>query len=173
MIGVVATLVLLSSTCYQQPVHAAVVDPFRAPACVFCSGNRGLEYQPHSGSPVFAAAPGVVTFSGVVAGVRYLVVVQTDGRSATYGRLAVVRVAVGATVRAGETIAATTERFYFGLRQGDRYIDPAPFLGVARYRPRLVPVDGSAPRPPPPPTTTCTASPTYGLDEVAAGGPHR
>ena len=159
MIGVVATLVVLSSTCYQQPVHAPVVDPFRAPACAFCSGNRGLEYQPNAGSPVFAAAAGVVTFSGVVAGVRYLVVVQTDGRSATYGRLAVARVTLGATVRSGEAIATTTERFYFGLRQGDRYVDPSPFLGVARYRPRLVPVDGSAPRPPPPPTMRCAASP--------------
>ena len=159
MIGVVATLVLLSSTCYQHPVNAAVVDPFRTPACVFCSGNRGLEYQTPVGAPVVAAAAGVVTFSGLVAGMRYLVIAQTDGRSATYGRLAVVRVAVGATVRSGETVAATTERFYFGLRQGDRYIDPAPFLGVARYRPRLVPVDGSAPRPAPPPTLTCAASP--------------
>ena len=159
MIGVVATLVLLSPTCYQQPVHAPVVDSFRAPACVFCPGNRGLEYQPHVGAPVVAAAPGVVTFSGVVAGVRYLVVAQTDGRSATYGRLAVVRVAVGATVRSGETVAATTERFYFGLRQGDRYIDPAPFLGVARYRRRLVPADCSAPRPPPPPTMACAVAP--------------
>ena len=159
MIGVIATLVLLSSNCYQQPVHARVVDPFRAPPCVFCSGNRGLEYQPRTGAPVVAAAPGIVTFSGVVAGLRYLVIAQSDGRTATYGRLAVVRVAVGATVRPGEAIAATTERFYFGLRQGDRYIDPAPFLGVARYRPRLVPVDGSAPRPAPPPTMTCAASP--------------
>ena len=159
MIGVVATLVLLSSTCYQQPVQAPVVDPFRAPACTFCSGNRGLEYQPHAGSAVLAAAVGVVTFSGVVAGVRYLVVVQADGRSATYGRLAVVRVSVGAMVRSGEAIATTTERFYFGLRQGDRYVDPAPFLGIARYRPRLVPVDGSAPRPAPPPTMRCAAPP--------------
>ena len=159
MIGVLATLVLLSSTCYQQPVHSPVVDPFRAPACAFCSGNRGLEYQPHTGSPVFAAAAGVVTFSGLVAGVRYLVVVQTDGRTATYGRLAVVRVPMGAMVRPGETVGATTERFYFGLRQGDRYLDPAPFLGVARYRPRLVPVDGSEPRPARPPTMACAASP--------------
>ena len=159
MIGGLVSLVLLSSPCYQQPIHAAVVDPFRAPACAFCPGNRGLEYQPHVGSPVVAAAPGVVTFSGVVAGVRYLVVAQTDGRTATYGRVAVVRVAVGEAVRSGEPIAATTERFFFGLRQGDRYIDPAPFLGVAHYRPRLVPTNGSAPRRAPPPTLRCAASP--------------
>ena len=70
-----------------------IVDPFRAPACAFCAGNRGLEYQPHAGSAGRRRRAGVVTFSGVVAGVRYLVVDQTDGRSATYGRLAVARVA--------------------------------------------------------------------------------
>ena len=159
MIGVVASLVLLSSTCYQQPVRAPVVDPFRAPACVFCPGNRGLDYQPHIGSAVVAAAAGIVTFSGLVAGVRYLVIAQDDGRTATYGRLAGARVGVGAVVRPGESIAATTDRFYFGLRQGDRYVDPAPFLGVTRYRPRLIPADGSAPRPAPPPSNRCAASP--------------
>lgn len=158
MIGV-ATLVLLSSACYQQPVHAPVVDPFRAPTCVYCAGNRGLEYQPQVGSAVVAAAPGIVRFSGFVAGVRYVVVVQTDGRTATYGRLASVQVGDGQPVRPGETIATTTERFFFGLRQGDRYIDPAPFLGVVRYRPRLVPADGAAPRPAPPPVTRCAAFP--------------
>ena len=159
MIGGLVSLVLLSSSCYQQPVHSAVVDPFRAPACAFCPGNRGLEYQPPVGSPVVAAASGVVTFSGVVAGVRYLVVAQTDGRMATYGRLAAVRVAVGEVVQSAEPIAATTERFFFGLRQGDRYVDPAPFLGVAHYRPRLVPTDGSAPRRAPQPTMRCAAAP--------------
>ncbi len=159
MIGVMAAMVLLAPSCYSPPVVAPVVDPFRAPSCAFCPGNRGLEYTPPAGSAVRAAAAGVVTFSGVVAGVRYLVIGQIDGRSATYGRLAAARVAVGGSVRPGDVIGQSTERFYFGLRQGDRYIDPAPFLGVPHYRPRLVPVDGSAPRRAPPPTVKCAASP--------------
>ncbi len=157
MIGVLATLAMLVPACYLPPVNSPIVDPFRAPACPYCPGNRGLEYQPTSGSRVIAAAAGVVEFSGVVAGVRYLVVRQVDGRSATYGRLAGAHVAVGATVGPGDVLGTTTERFYFGLRDGDRYVDPAPFLGVLRYRPRLVPVDGSAPRRGPPPTMTCAA----------------
>ena len=53
----------------KTAVTVPVVDPFRAPACSYCPGNRGLEYQPASGSVAVAAAAGTVTFSGVVAGV--------------------------------------------------------------------------------------------------------
>ena len=148
---------MLLPTCYSPPVNSSIVDPFRAPACPYCPGNRGLEYLPVSGSPVIAAAAGEVEFDGVVAGVRYIVVRQVDGRSATYGRLAGTRVTVGATVAPGDVLGTTTERFYFGLREGNRYVDPAPFLAVLRYRPRLVPADGSLPRRAPPPTITCAA----------------
>ena len=151
MIGFVVVLALLSPSCYHTPVASPIIDPFRAPACSFCPGNRGLEYQPVVGSTVVAAADGVVMFSGVVAGVRYLVVQQSDGRLATYGLLAAAEVVVGAVIRAGQVIATTTDRFFFGLRQADRYIDPAPFLGSPHYRPRLVPIDGSSPRPAPAP----------------------
>lgn len=158
MIGAVAALALLSPTCYLPPITSPIADPFRVPACAYCPGNRGLEYDTTVGTRVGAAAAGVVRFSGVVAGVRYLVVEQADGRSATYGRLAAAGVVVGATVRPGDVVGTTSDRFYFGLRQGDRYVDPAPFLGTARYRPRLVPVDGSTPRRTPPPTIECAVS---------------
>jgi murein DD-endopeptidase MepM/ murein hydrolase activator NlpD len=159
MIGAIAVLSLLVPTCYVPPVASPVVDPFRAPACTFCPGNRGLEYRPPAGSPVIAAAAGVVTFSGLVAGVRYVVIQQSDGRTATYGRLAVVRVVVGVTVAPAAIVGTTTDRFFFGLREGDRYVDPAPFLGSPRYRPRLLPLDGSTPRPAAPPTLHCAVSP--------------
>ncbi len=159
MIGIVASLALLVPNCYQPPVTSPIVDRFRAPACSYCPGNRGLEYEPPAGSRVAAVAAGIVKFSGVVALVRYLVIEQADGRSATYGRLAAARVVVGTRVRQGDVIGSTTDRFYFGLRVGDRYVDPAPFLGAPRHRPRLVPIDGSAARPAPPPTIACAASP--------------
>jgi murein DD-endopeptidase MepM/ murein hydrolase activator NlpD len=159
VIGALAALLASVTGCYQPPVVAPIVDHFRSPACTYCAGNRGLEYQPVRGSPVVAAAPGVVTFSGVVAGVRYVVVDQTDGRVATYGRLAMAGVSVGTRVTRGDTIGSTSERFYFGLRVGTKYVDPEPYLGVLRYRPRLVPVDGSVPRRAPPPIMACAASP--------------
>ena len=159
MIGIVGMLAIITTTCYQSPVAAPVVDPFRAPACSYCPGNRGLEYQTPAGTPVRAAASGVVRFTGVVAGVRYVVVRHDDGLSATYGRLASAVVVVGEPVAAGRVVGTSTNRFFFGLRAGDRYIDPAPFLGVLRYRPRLVPADGSAPRRAPPPAIHCAAAP--------------
>jgi murein DD-endopeptidase MepM/ murein hydrolase activator NlpD len=158
VIGVLAALGLLLPGCYLPPVESPIVDPFRAPSCVYCAGNRGLEYRPAAGSRVVAAAGGVVEFNGVVAGVRYVVVRQVDGRLATYGRLAGARVAAGGTVGPGEVIGTTSERFYFGLREGDRYVDPEPFLAKPRYRPRLIPLDGSAPRRAPPPTMVCAAT---------------
>lgn len=158
MIGVIIALAVTTPACYVPPVTAPVVDPFRAPVCTYCPGNRGLEYRPGVGSRVVAAAPGVVKFSGAVAGVRYLVVEQGDGRTATYGYLATTALGVGATVGAGEVVGTSTDRFYFGLRQGGRYIDPAPFIGTSRYRPRLIPVDGSPPRRAPPPVISCASA---------------
>ena len=157
MIAAFIALVAMAQGCYQPPIISPVVDPFRAPACAYCPGNRGLEYEPPPGSRVVAASAGVVTFS-VVAGVRYVVVAQSDGHTATYGRLATGSVHAGASVAMGDVVGTTTDHFFFGLRTGDQYIDPAPFLGVLRYRPRLVPVDGSAPRRPPPPTIVCAAA---------------
>jgi murein DD-endopeptidase MepM/ murein hydrolase activator NlpD len=156
VIGALIALIMLMPGCYLPPVDAPIVDPFRAPLCAFCAGNRGLEYQPAPGSTVIAAAPGVVRFSGLVAGVRYLVVDQTDGRAATYGRLAVTRVGLGASVNRGDVLATTTERFFFGIREGPRYVDPRPFLGQARYRPRLVPVGDWPRRRTPPPVMACS-----------------
>jgi murein DD-endopeptidase MepM/ murein hydrolase activator NlpD len=155
--GALIALAMVLPGCYLPPVDAPIVDPFRAPACTFCPGNRGLEYQPAPGSPVVAAAPGVVRFSGVVAGVRYLVVEQVDGRTATYGRLAAARVGLGAAVRQGETLATTGDRFFFGVREGQRYVDPAPFLGHPRFRPRLVPIGHWPRRRPPSPVMVCAA----------------
>ncbi|HEY7628429.1 MAG TPA: M23 family metallopeptidase [Ilumatobacteraceae bacterium] len=158
MIGVLAAVAVLAPACYLPPVASPVVDPFRAPACAYCPGNRGLEYRPVPGSAVVAASAGTVTFSGVVAGVRYLVIAQHDGRVATYGYLAAATVGPGAAVRAGAQVGVSTARFYFGLREGQRYIDPMPYLGKKRYRPRLIPTDGSLPRRAPPPIISCASA---------------
>lgn len=141
--------------CYPPPVDAPIVQPFVAPACAYCTGHRGLEYQLAPGTSVRAVAPGVVTFSGLVAGTRYVVVMQDDGLSATYGQLDHSSRQAGDAVRAGEAVGASTDGLYFGLRDGDRYLDPQPRLGRWKRRARLVPSGGRAPRPAPPPTLQC------------------
>jgi murein DD-endopeptidase MepM/ murein hydrolase activator NlpD len=148
---VVAAASLLSAMpCWSPPVDAPVVDPYRAPACTYCPGNRGIEFGPHAGQPVTAVQGGTVSFSGLVAGTRYVIIDHADGLRATYGRLASAAVRQGQHVGAGETIGTTTTRFYFGLRRSapdDTSVDPTAMLGVRRYRARLVPIDGTVPLP--------------------------
>ena len=133
-----------------------MVDPFRPPPCTWCAGNRGLEYGTPGGTVVRAVAAGEVTFSGTVAGERYVVVRHADGRRATYGGLASFVAADRRCGRGGrESSAITAGHLHFGLRDGDTYIDPAPFLGRLVGRPRLVPDDGTAARAAPPPRLRC------------------
>ncbi len=139
-----------ATTCYRPPVDdAAVVDPFRPPACTWCPGNRGIEYATTPGSSVRALGDGVVSFAGVVAGVRYVVVAGDDGRRVTYGWLRSVGAGIvaGTRISAGQLVGRTGARFHLGVRAGDRYVDPAPLLGRWRVRPHLVPTDGSPARP--------------------------
>jgi len=143
--------------CLRPPVEALVADPFRVPLCPWCPGNRGLEYDVPAGTVARAAAAGIVTFSGSVAGVIYVVVEHADGLRATYGRLAAAAVETGRRVAAGQVVGRSGEGLFFGLRRGDTYIDPAPLLGRLVERPRLVPTDGTAPRPAPPPVLACRA----------------
>jgi hypothetical protein len=143
--------------CYAAPLDAPVVDPFRAPACAYCPGNRGIEYAPPPGTPVRAIASGRVTFAGTVAGTRYVVVLDDDGVRVTYGRLATSSPAAGDRVAEAQVVGTTTDRFLLAFRDGlgERYLDPTPHLGVVRRVPRLVPVDGSPPRPAPSTRPVC------------------
>jgi murein DD-endopeptidase MepM/ murein hydrolase activator NlpD len=145
--------------CLLPPVSAPVVDPFRQPTCEWCPGNRGLQYGGGAGIAVHAAAAGTVSFSGVVAGTRYVVVEHAvGGLRATYGGLATTDLRVGDVVAAGSSIGLTgAAGLHFGLRRGDAYVDPAPLLGRRVERPRLVPTDGTGRRPAPPPTLRCAS----------------
>jgi murein DD-endopeptidase MepM/ murein hydrolase activator NlpD len=142
----IAALVLVT-TCFLPPVDGPVVEPFDAPACRWCPGHRGLTFAVADGDPVRAVAAGTVTFSGMVAGTAYVVVLLADGQRVTYGELRERLVAEGEQVVAGQVVATATTHLHLGLRLGDRYIDPAPFLGVPGRHPRLVPPAGAPRRP--------------------------
>jgi len=133
---------LTALACLLPPVDAPVARPFRAPACEWCPGHRGLEYATASGETVRAAADGIVSFNGSVAGVRYLVVRHRDGLLATYGGVVSPELRVGQRVRRADPVGRTTGRLHFGLRDGQTYLDPTPLLAVRTGRPRLVPSDG-------------------------------
>jgi murein DD-endopeptidase MepM/ murein hydrolase activator NlpD len=149
---------VFASPCWEPPVDAPVVDPFREPACRWCPGNRGIEFGTVEGDVVRTVATGEVTYSGVIAGVRYVVVRHGDGRRATYGNLAGLRHGTGDVVVRGTTLGPAAGPFHFGLRKGDDYVDPGPFLGQLVHRARLVPIDGSPGNEAPPPTLRCAAT---------------
>jgi len=141
--------------CWAPPVAGTVVDPFRAPACTWCPGNRGIEYVVGTGSAVRAVAGGIVTFSGEIAGERYVVVELASGWKITYGRIGSTALMAGDVVVAGSIVARTSDRFFLGLRIDDEYADPAPHLGIEVGRRRLIPLDGRPPRPAPPLRLRC------------------
>ena len=159
----VAEPIAAGTTCWLPPVTAEVVDPFRRPDCRWCPGNRGLEYGTSADQEVRAVTTGTVVFSGTVAGTGYLVVRHADGRRATYGNLSQRRFGEGDAVVRGVVVGRTAGAFHLGLRDGDRYIDPAPYIGRLVGVVRLVPADGSAPAPAPQPRLTCSALGSVGI----------
>ena len=141
------TMLARSPECWVPPVAEPVVDPFRAPACRWCPGNRGLKYGTVPGVPVRAVAAGIVSYSGRVAGTGYVVIRHADGLRATYGGLTEPFRAQGSFVPGGAVVGITEQRLHFGLRDGDEYLDPTPRIGRLVLRARLVPLDATPPRP--------------------------
>ena len=77
----------MASPCWQPPVSGTVVVPFRAPACWYCAGHRGIEYGVTRSTVVRAVAAGTVTYSGTITGVMYVVVRHANGWKITYAKL--------------------------------------------------------------------------------------
>lgn len=138
-----------AAPCWLPPVSGPVIDPFRAPLCPYCAGNRGIEYRTSPLAVVRSVDAGRVTFGGVVAGTGYVVVDIGAGWRLTYGGLRNVAVDRGARVGPDDVLGRTNGRLHFGLRVSGEYRDPARYFGRAVGRPRLVPIDGTArlPRP--------------------------
>ncbi|MEO6121118.1 MAG: peptidoglycan DD-metalloendopeptidase family protein, partial [Acidimicrobiales bacterium] len=125
---------------YRPPVDAPVVDRFRPPSGIGQSGNLGVDYATEPGTPVRAAAGGVVVFAGQVGGRLHVVVLHLDGIRTTYAFLAGVAVARGQKLAAGEVVGVAAARLHFGARAaGDAYVDPLVLLAGGAPDLRLVP----------------------------------
>jgi murein DD-endopeptidase MepM/ murein hydrolase activator NlpD len=119
-------LALFASVCLVLPAGASIVDPFRAPECERCAGNRGIEYAVVAGAPVVSGLSGSVAFAGRVAGRNYVVVrAAADPRvRVTYGGLATVAVARGNVLRTGDRLGTAGTTLHVGMRVGEAYVDP-------------------------------------------------
>lgn len=147
------------SLCLITPVPGPVIEPFVAPACSFCPGNRAIDFATRDVEPVRAPIAGVVHFVGMVGGRGY-VTVRTELDLVTVGGLdsfesGVIR---GRTVRQGQVLGVargpedpvTLSRR--AVTDAEVYLDPTPLLGRlvgAGPRSRLVPGDGTRRRPGP------------------------
>jgi len=122
---------VVAAVVYQPPVDAPIVDPFRAPPTPWAAGNRGIEYATRPGTRVGSAADGTVDFAGMVGGSLHVVVRHADGVRTSYSFLRSVLVHRGDEVVRGRAVGTTGDRFHFGARIGDVYIDPALLFGGA------------------------------------------
>lgn len=123
---------------YVPPVSGPITDHFRPPACQWCPGNRGIDYDVAPGTAVHAAASGQVDFAGPVGPALFVVVRHSDGLRTTYGFLQSVGVSVGQSVATGDIVGTGSGDLHFGVRRGDDYLDPEPFFLGRRLRARLV-----------------------------------
>lgn len=136
---------------WLPPVEGPVVKPFQAPAFAYGPGHRGIDLAAPPGTPVRAAGDGVVSFAGSVAGSLHVVVAHDGDLRTTYAFLAGANVRTGERVARGQVVGAVGNGgpeheaggLHFGLRLGDRYLDPERLFEACDLTQlvRLVPVD--------------------------------
>ena len=143
-----------SDSGWRRPVDGGVVRAFAEPAGEYGPGHRGVDLAAAPGTAVRAAGAGTVTFAGDVAGALHVVVTHRNGLRTSYSFLVDVSVIEGdvvtnATVvgHAGGTDAESahgTGVVHFGLRVGERYVDPLQLFHTRDLRDlvRLVPAEG-------------------------------
>jgi murein DD-endopeptidase MepM/ murein hydrolase activator NlpD len=130
---------------WVRPVPGDVVHPFDPPPQDWLPGHRGVDLTATRGDPVAAPAAGVVTFAGSVGGKPLVVVAHHDGLRSTLEPVEAA-VARGTPVPAGAVVGtlsippgtadnpshcAPEDCLHWGVRRGDRYLDPMVLLGLA------------------------------------------
>jgi hypothetical protein len=136
-LGAAASPAAACAGAWARPVDGAIVDPFRAPPNPYGPGNRGIDLAGPAGTPVRAAGDGVVSFAGSVGGTLHVVVAHDGGLRTTYGFLATAAVRARQRVGRGQVVGTTggggpgqpAQSLHFGLRLGDRYVDPSVLFG--------------------------------------------
>jgi hypothetical protein len=133
------------------PVDGPVARSFQAPVFAYGPGHRGIDFAVPPGTPVRASGDGVVAFAGSVAGSLHVVVAHDGNLRTTYAFLAGINVRAGDRVARGQVVGAAgssgpeheSAGLHFGVRLGDRYLDPQRLFGVCDLTQlvRLIPAD--------------------------------
>lgn len=110
--------------------------------------HTGQDFGAAQGTPILAAADGIVIFAGTGGAYGNLTQIQHEGSLQTwYAHQSAIAVAVGTHVKAGQVIGAvgstgnsTGPHLHFEVRVNGAHVDPRAWLAGAP----TVPVDGSA-----------------------------
>ena len=121
---------------WSAPVAGPIVEEFRAPAHRYGPGHRGIDFAVAPGTPVGAAAAGLVVFAGPIAGAWHVSIDHGDGVVTSYSFLAGVSVSPGERVGRGTPIGVSGgtgfshagDVVHFGLRVDGEYRDPRLLL---------------------------------------------
>jgi len=106
------------------------------PECPTRHWHTGFDIVGPEGTPVFAAASGVVrTFPGSVGYGNYVIIIHSDQYATLYGHLTAFTVHDGDQVKKGDVIGlegstgfSTGPHLHFEIRQNGDYLDPLPFF---------------------------------------------
>lgn len=110
---------------------------FEPPYAGFAHFHTGVDVSTAAGTPVLAAASGVVLLAGYNPGGygNYVVVGHAGGFDTLYGHLAAIAVRTGQTVAAGDPIGAegstgnsTGPHLHFEVRRSGQPVDPAAYV---------------------------------------------
>ncbi|GAA1813472.1 M23 family metallopeptidase [Agromyces neolithicus] len=120
---------------WPVPAPIRVIAPFRAPPTPYKAGHRGIDLLVEPRAAVVAAAPGTVSFAGMVAGRGVVAIDHGDGVVSAIEPVAA-SVAQGDAVSAGSAIGTVTQGghctgdcVHFGVRVHGEYVSPFLFLG--------------------------------------------
>jgi murein DD-endopeptidase MepM/ murein hydrolase activator NlpD len=126
----------------RGPGDLGVLAPFDPPEHDWLAGHRGVDLAASPGELVLSPAAGVVTFAGPVAGRAVLVVAHDDGLRTSLEPV-VGSVEPGTRVGAGAAVGTVQDAavdgvhgghcaavcVHWGVRRGERYVDPLALLG--------------------------------------------
>lgn len=100
-------------------------------------GHSGIDFKMEIGEPIRSIKDGIVTvkdFGNVNAG-KTVFVKWSDGKTAIYGHLNDFTVKSGQHVQVGDLLGhagntgfSTGSHLHFGLKEGNRFIDPSPYI---------------------------------------------
>ncbi|MEL6878399.1 MAG: peptidoglycan DD-metalloendopeptidase family protein [Pseudomonadota bacterium] len=112
-------------------------DPFTGGGAM----HSGLDFKGPTGSPIFAAAKGTVSFAGRKSGYGKVIEIKHgNGMMTRYAHMSRLEATIGQPVAAGDVIGAlgstgrsTGPHLHFEVRINNRAVNPRPFLETAPH----------------------------------------